>query len=468
MNILKKTFYVLTILSLATLFSGCSSKQKTETTKKVFTIWSFEDEDIWKPIITQMGKKELKGYEIKYIKKTLTDTYENDALNSIMTGEGPDIWAIPNSWVYRHKDKLVAMPDALIKSTKMDIDAKFVPTVKESCYFDNKLYGLSPTVDTMMLYYNQKLFEEANSDFRAANKVNYLESKEIQEAKTQLLQQTNKLLSNPPNTWNDMVRINKLITKKNGNDITRSGISLGDPSNVRYSTDIVYALMMQNGTKLLSDDLKLATLNLPQNTAASSNDYPAKRALEFFTSFSDPSSENYSWNATMPKNLDSFGDGKTAMIIAPGSAANYFNQKFPSLQYRTAPFPQIGTNNEEVTDYGVFTAFVTPKLSPTRDIAWSIIYKISSGEYSFDTSIKLGSSLKKYSDPITVKDRGGASPLNFQSQTAHTWIKGRYPVETDNYLASAISEVANKKQTPQAALDAAAVSITDLLKKETW
>ena len=223
-KLFKNILYVFCCVAIASTVSGCSLKKaSTSTTPKTFVIWSFEDEDVWTPVLKDI-KKELSGYEVTYVKKTLSATYENDALNSILSGQGPDIWAMPTDWIYRHKAKLAPMPDSVVTSTKINLDDNFVSAIKDSVYFDSKIYGLSPTVNTLSVYYNAKLFDAALDEFQTANAINSKDSDAVKASKKTGLARANELLSGVPPLWTDFVEASKLITKKNGDTIDRKSV----------------------------------------------------------------------------------------------------------------------------------------------------------------------------------------------------------------------------------------------------
>lgn len=459
-KILKIVSGLLAIILVSTLVSGCSLRSTTSA-PKAFTIWGFDDEDVWKPIIKEAQKDILKGYDVKYVKKTLNDSYENDTLNSILSGAGPDVWAIPNDWVYRHKGKLAPMPDSVIKDKKINLDDQFVPAVKQSSYFDGKIYSLAPTVDTLMVYYNETLFEAALEEYNNTHRgENYSEQRKT----------ASKQLSQVPVIWNDFTEAVKLIDIRSGNSFSRSGTALGTTSNISNSTDILYALMFQDGTKMTSDDYSLATFNLPQNTSSGANDVPAKRALDFYNSFANPGSPNYSWNSSMPSDIEAFTQGKVAMIFGLGSLSNYLAQVYPSSKFKKAPLPQIGSSNEDVTDYASFITFVSPKSSANSLPAWEFITSFSTAQAaSYANTVHITSSKKQKDFKPSLRDREGSSdPGKLQVQTAQVWVKGRYPKEDDTVMRTAIDNVANGTQDSQSALDLAASSITGLLRKEGW
>lgn len=446
---------ILAVIMISTLVSGCSLKSNTSTAPQTFVIWGFDDEDVWKPYIGEVQTQFLKGYDIKYVKKTLNDSYENDSLNSIMSGQGPDLWVIPSDWVYRHKDKLAPLPDALAKELKINIDQQYVPAVKTSVSFDGKIYGLTPTLETLLIYYNPKLFQAAADDYIIGH------PNASEEEKSAAL----KLLGSPPITWTDFVECVKLLNKKNGNDIIRSGVAMGTSNNIKVSSDLLSLLMMQRGAKMVSDNVDMATFNLPDQK----NELSGKNALDFYASFANPNSPQYSWNSSMPSDIESFVQGKTAMIFAYPAIENYFAQLFPNFKdFQGFNMPQIGENNESVIDYGKFNAMVTPKLSPNTNLAWQFInYMSNPVANSYSNTTRIAQSVKRTDLKPSLRDRGG-SALGDQTQTAQGWIKGRYPLNTDNALRSAIDSVNTGNQDSKTAIDTAANTITNLLREDTW
>lgn len=450
---------LMAVILISTLISGCSSR--TTSSSKTFIIWGFDDEDVWKPIIKDAQNDFLKGYDVKYVKKALNDSYENDSLNSILSGQGPDVWAIPDDWVYRHKDKLAAMPDSLIKSSKLDLDNQFVPAIKQSGYFDNKLYALSPTVDTLMVYYNEKVMQATLDEFNNSHKG---------DANSDARKNASKLLTQIPTTWSDFTEASKLMTVRAGGGFSRSGTAMGTVNNVNDSQNILYALMLQDGTKMTSDDYSLATFNLPQNTTNGTSEVPGKKALDFYNSFANSASLNYSWNSSMANNVEVFVNGQVGMIFGLESLANHLNQVYPGFKYKKAALPQIGTANDVAVDYASYITFTVPKLSANSTVAWQMINLLSTTEASsYSNTIQISQSAKTKNFAVSLKDReGNSNPGKLQTQTAQTWVKGRYPSQDDSAIQTAIENVLIGKQDSQSALDLAASTITTLLRKTTW
>jgi len=446
-KIFRTVSYLLVALVFATTLSGCTKKT---TTNETIVIWSFEEEDAWKPVIKSFQKSN-KGYSVTYVKQELDSDYENRVLNSISSGAGPDVWAMPNDWVYRHKEKLAAMPDSMAK--KYDLDKTYVPSVKESVYINDKIYALTPSVEPLMVYYNPTIFSSALKAYNAANK----DDKEA-------TKRASSILDEAPGTWTDFVDASNII---NENGVT--GVAMGT-SKIPNSQDILYLLMKQNETSILSDDKKLSTFNLPKTTSTGENDTPGTRALEFYTSFADPGSENYCWDDSIGDPVDAFANGKVAMIFGYSSLQNTLLQKYPSLKYKKGFAPQLSEDANKITDYARFTAYGVSRLSRNSTASWNLVSILAGDNIQddFSSANRLYTSKKASNYDISIKSRTGNNPEKLALATAHSLIKGRYPVEFDSLMNSAIDSVNSGTQEPQSALDLASDKITQLLRKESW
>jgi len=74
--------------------------------------------------------------------------------------------------------------------------------------------------------------------------------------------------------------------------------------------------MLQAGARMTNEDFTQASFS--QNVGGF---LPGADALNFYTKFSDPRDEFYTWNESLEYSLDSFARGNTAMIF------NYSYQK---------------------------------------------------------------------------------------------------------------------------------------------
>jgi len=453
-KILKIVSTTMLAVFLAVTLTGCSNKPKTSAPKDLI-VWGFVDEDTMKPII-QDFKNENKGIEVKYFKKALDGNYENNAMNSILSGEGPDVWAMPNDWVYRHKDKLAPLPQELIKSKDINLSEYFVKPIINDNIIDKQVYGLSPSVDLLRIYYNPVLYDKA--------KENFMDSHRDQE---ELTSKIGAIFEKFPITWDEFNQIEPYLTIKNGNFIQTSAVAMGTSNNVSYSQDILTLLMIQNQTKMISDDATQAVFNLPIKSASGTDIYAGRNSLDFYSKYSDPSSPYYTWNSSMPNDVDAFLQGKVTMIFGYSNLGLNFQQLYPDFNFEVAKAPQIGDINSLV-DYAKYTTYTVPSYSKQQTNAWKFITLLSiDGANGYVSTTKELPSHIESVEP-KLRDRGNGSPDNDQLKTATTLAKGRYPVDVDYQLKEAITRVVTRAQSPQASLDTAATNITTLLRKQTW
>ena len=439
-------------VSCALTLTGCSQKQIVATPKQM-VVWGFVDEDVVKPLIVSFSKRN--SVEVKYYKKELGSTYETDALNSILSGQGPDVWAIPNDWVYRHKDMLAPMPETLVKERKLVMKDTFADPILKDNVFDNNIYGMSPTVDVLQIFYNPGLWDAARNNFR--KNYNGSDKDEI-----------SAIFNKFPVTWNEFNKIIPYLTIRNGTTIQQAAAAIGTSNNVTNSNDILSLLMLQNQTKMVADSLDLATFNLPIKNSAGTDVFPGKNALDFFTSYSNPGSANYTWNGSMPNDIDAFVQSKAVMIFGYTALANYIQQVYPKFEISRALVPQVGDLNP-ITDYAKYTSYVVPEASPLSTKAWDFVAQLSIDEASsYRSATKELPSKKNTEDLPLAKRSPNGAPSNSELSTAVTWSKGRYPVEVDNLLKDAINRVVNRSQNSQAALDTSAAAATELLRRKTW
>ncbi|MEI8143519.1 MAG: extracellular solute-binding protein [Candidatus Berkelbacteria bacterium] len=453
MKSISKIFgYTAIALIFCIALSGCTSTKSTSRQKIV--IWGFESQDAWKTLINQYSTKN-KNIDFVYQQQTLDANYENRYLNSILSGNGPDILAMPNETIYRHKDKLAPMPDA--QAAKINLDNLFVSAVKQSTFFNQKIYAMTPTAEPLMIYFNPKMMTELQNKFYNNN-----QSREE-------ITKVNLLTDTMPKTWTDWIELAKYLTVKDttGN-ITQAGAAIGT-DKVLNSQDILYLLMMQNQTQIISDNLKLATFNLPKDTPPAETDYPGRRAMDFYTSFSNSKSDNYIWNDSLGNSLDAFVSGKVAMVFGYSNFQNYLEQKYPEFVYKKAFVPQQSQDADKIVDYAKFNAFAVSKLSANTPLCWLMVQDIAQNNYiDIPSSSNLYTSAKSNNLNTSILDRESNNPERIELASAKSLVRGRYPTEFDQNVRGAIASVNSGSQTSAAALDTAAEIITTYLNKATW
>jgi len=465
----KKSFYVLTMIAIATMVSGCSKKDTSGTAvSNKIIVWSFEDPDYWKTVLEDVKNgqiPELQGYEIEYVKKNLTSSYENDALNSMLSGKGPDVWAIPSDWVPRHKDKLYPAPEASQINQEL-----YSSAVVQNNYIDGKVYGYSSFVDPLVIYYNTDLLDSYIKEFTTQNPPPQMEVGTSADEYNQLPETKSyfdeyNFRSNIPDNWEDLLAWTEKYTKKSGENIIRPAIALGSTNNVTYSAEIMYNMMMQNGIKMANEENNLATFNTPINDASGNQVYPGKYAFELFNRFSNPKLSTYTWNNTMPKDIDAFINGQVLMIIAPNSLGNKFSLENPNLKFSKSFVPKIKNSEESQIYYARSVSFVIPNISMLPTQAWELATLGFSNIYGSVGALKISD--EEEMDYKSSKEFDKYLP-QIAAKHSQNWNKGRYPDMVNRIFKTSYDDYQKGKIDSQGALDSAATKVTELLKKEDW
>ncbi len=331
---------LLLILAGVLFFSSGSKAPATNNGQVELTWWkTFEDSSNVQDFINDYQNLH-KNVKINFVKKDVT-TYEQELVNAIAAGQGPDIFSIHNDWLPKHADKLAAMPDALMSlRTYKDTfaDVSYSDFVK-----DSKIYAVPLSTDVLALYYNKDLLNSAG-------------------------------ISQPPMDWDELVHdVQKLTKVSQPGSFTRSGIAMGTSTNVNRSVDILSLLMLQNGTKFYTDDFNSATFDEQQNDPSSNEEFnPGSRALMFYTQFANPAKTSYTWNSKSDFSVDSFAQGKVAMMINYYYMQAIIRDKAPTLNWDVTAVPQINQSGLKV-NFANYWGESVSKSSKNSAVAWDFL-----------------------------------------------------------------------------------------------
>lgn len=328
----------LAVFSIVLLSAGCGGGGNTKAEKITLTIWKpFVESDKMNTIISAY-RKQKPNVTIEYTKLNI-ENYEEDLINALASGNGPDIFSINNSWLPQYLDKVEPAPEKLY-SLKEYRDA-FVDVVSNDFVRDNKIYGTALWVDSLGLYYNKDLLGTAG-------------------------------IATPPKTWDELARDARLITSQNEEGyFDRSGIAIGTSSNVNRSVDIVYLMMLQAGVIPWSDDGRSPRFaGSIQRGGQSFN--PGAEALEFYTSFANPSTANYNWNLESDYSVDAFANGRAGFLYGYSYTRSQIDSKNPNLNYDVAPVPQYDPGQPNV-NFASYFGEVVSKQSKHKEAAWDFL-----------------------------------------------------------------------------------------------
>lgn len=370
----KITLALIPLLLLGSFLPGCIKKKQTtgETTEaeeiELVYYRLFDDSDIFEPLI-QEYEREHPNVTITYHKFTDPEDYLELIINELAEGEGPDLFSMHNTWFTQHRKKLSYATTDLISVE--DFETTFVDVAAQDLILPdetgtNRIYGLPLYVDTLALYYNEDHFEDA------------IPSR-----------------GKPASTWAELQEDVYKLTKAD-NSFERfevAGIAMGRSDNILRAVDILYLLMIQFGAVFYDETYSEATFSEAQGASATGLYYPAAEALDFFTSFSLPSSKYYTWNAFLADNdsgdqeIETFARGKVSMIIGYSYGYEQIVNKIAELEdegktaidpgvVKVAEIPQVKdpeTSTEKRDTYASYFAETVSRTSEHPQEAWEFL-----------------------------------------------------------------------------------------------
>lgn len=387
------------------------------------TFWGiFTEKEHWAPII-QAFQNQFPNIKIEYQNfGTDYDRYHNEIFNALATGKGPDIWTAHHTWLLRDFNLIQPAPPGMLDLNLYK--SVFVGAVAQDHIIDGQIYGMPMSVDTLGLYYNKDLFNQAH-------------------------------IINPPQNWEEFKDdVTKLSKQDAKGSIIQAGAALGTGENINRAADILALLIMQNGGELTDPSRSFATLTTTKIDAAGNAYSPAEEALAFYTEFASPKKSVYTWNPLMHYSIDAFIEGNLAMMFSYAYNVPTVKLKAPNLDFKVSTLPQIAGGRE--VNYANYWTNVVSAKTPYTQEAWTFLIfagqKENVQQYCMTTRRP-----PSRQDLFTMFDGDPElEPFAHQILTAKTWIR------KDNDAADAIFEemveniILGKKSIPEALIDAEA------------
>jgi len=350
------------------------------------------------------------------------EEYENELLRAFAEDRGPDIFSINTTWMRKYLSLIQPMPAQVSLEYKIvqgtfkketftetrqqklltikDLRNLFPDVVYDNQVINNQIYGLPLSIDTLALFYNRDLLNNAG-------------------------------IASPPRTWDQfrdqVIKLTKIDVRGN---LLQSAAALGTADNVDRATDILSLLMMQAGTPITTEQGYASFNQTPPNYTRS--ELPAVEALNFYNSFASPANQVYTWNNDQPNSLSAFMAGKTAFYLGYAYNIPLIKAQAPKLNFAITTAPQISEPPINFANYWVESV---AKKSQHQNEAWDFINFITTNTDSnkkfLDKSRKpsaLKSLISAQADDIEL------SPFGSQLLTAKSWYKGKDIKSAENAI----------------------------------
>jgi multiple sugar transport system substrate-binding protein len=339
---------------------------------------------------------------------------------------------IHNTWLPKRGNLLAPMPASIPGEkqplfTLQSYKDQFVDVVSQDLVYQGYIYGVPLYVDTLALYYNKDLFNNA-------------------------------ALTRPPQTWDEVNTDVPLLTKfdQRGN-ISQAGIALGTARNINRSTDILMDMMIQSGTRMTDDTNSAASFD------ANVQGQPVGRiALQYYTDFANPSKQTYSWDENQHYSIDAFSEGNLAMMVGYSHEAALVKAKSPRLNFDVAPMPQASLAN--VRNFANYWGAGVSKTSKNINDAWQFLAYLSSknGESAYLNATGRPAARRDLIDLQRSEPNIGVFAV--QALTAKSWFQADN-VAIESIFAEMIDDVNFNRATPQEAISRAQSRVTVLMQQ---
>lgn len=384
-------------------------------------------------------------------RKLSFDEYEQALLDALAEDRGPDIFSIQNTWVRKYQSKLTPLPETIsmvYPITKGTLKKEVIPELRtnrsisltevknnfvDTVYGDvvlpsegkDRIYALPLAVDTLAMFYNKDLLNNAG-------------------------------IAQLPVYWNrDFQQDVKKLTKQDARgDLIQSGVALGGSANVERSSDILSALMMQNGAVMM--DGNSVTFNQIPPVFRERGYNPGLEAIRFYSDFANPGKEVYSWNSSLENSLQRFINGKLAIFFGYSYHVPLIKAQAPRLNFAISKFPQIEGNPTEANAANYWVEGVSAK-SKHQNEAWDFVQFMTTQP----------DQVKKYLDATKkptalrslIDDQMNDDDLKvFANQilTAKNWYRGRDVTAAEKALNEMIDAVVANPENLEATVNLAA------------
>lgn len=374
---MKNKVIIISLIFSFLLTSGFGCKlidKKTQEAIKPITLtyWRvYDGPDTFEEIFS--AYKKLHPFITINYRKLRYSEYENELINALAEDRGPDIFSIHNTWTKKYLNKITPMPPTItmaypvtrgtikkeviteLKTAKSlnlnDLKNNFIDAVNQDAVdlsfnesakqYEKKIYGLPLSVDTLAMYYNKDLFNNAG-------------------------------IAEPPVYWNNEFQedVKKMTKQNDKGEIIQSGAALGGADNIERYSDILSILMMQNGSAMMAEAGQALFNRIPE-TAKDQKYNPGLEALRFYSDFANPAKEVYAWNKNLDNSLNLFAQGKLAIMFGYSYHLPIIKAQAPKLNFGVTKLPQIESNTP--VNFANYWLETVSNKSKYPDEAWDFI-----------------------------------------------------------------------------------------------
>lgn len=401
---------VVGLILFAMANGGASSKDSAN-----LLVWGVIDQPAFDALYMNSSVKSNKNIQVQYIKKSISE-FQGDFVEALANGQGPDVVIIRDDMLYQNKNKVLAIP---YKSySERDFKDRFIEE-GELLLTPDGVLGFPIMIDPMVMYWNRDIF-------------------------------SNNHIAQTPKYWDEIYGAISKITKKDSNaNILQATIALGEWRNIVNAKEILSMLLLQAGTTITEtqkDNKVLSVLNSTFGNPIA----PSQSAVSFYTQFSNPTSDSYTWNRSMPNSLNMFLAGNLATYI--GFASEIFNiqQKNSNLNFDVTYVPQIRNSPRSAVFGHLYSASVVKQ---SKQVSGAFTFVVSLTEPAAIKNMETVTNLPPVRRDLLSDKPSEAYRTTFYNSAliSHSWIDPN-PTASSNTFRDMIESITGGKSKISEAL----------------
>lgn len=348
-------------------------------------IWGTLDPAAFAVVLRQAAETNSQLSQVTYEKKDAA-TFEADLVSALASGSGPDLFLLRQDYALKDAGKTSIIPFSAL--SKAQFENTFVEAASPFIA-QNGIIAVPILVDPLILYWNKDVLASAG-------------------------------YAQPPRYWDELFQIAQKATKRDDSGtIVKSAVALGEYKNVTNAKDILATLILQAGGEITAYDNagRLVPALAPRVGAATQS---TASALRFYTEFSDPSKDDYSWSRSLPESQKAFATGDVALYIGYASEAPLIARMNPNLNFGLAPLPQIRSMANTLNTAHVW-GLAASRTGANPNAAITVAFLLVSADTGGALSAALGIPSARR-DILNKKAQGNDDFFNKQAILAHSWL----------------------------------------------
>jgi len=389
-------------------------------------IWGTLSESAYTTVMRQLAEEDSRLRQVKYVQKN-ADTFDRELLDALASGQGPDIVVLRHDYILKDGSKMVTIP--FESFPKEQFESTFVDAAYPFLSAEG-VVGVPFAIDPMVLYWNKDMLGTAG-------------------------------FAKPPQYWDEMFAIGSQATRRDPtNSIEKSGVALGEYTNVTHAKDILSLLIIQAGGRVTSRDASGTLRPTLVAKVGEGTQGASESALRFFTDFANPVKTHYSWNRALQESRQAFAAGDLALYLGYASEEPTIRRINPNLNFGISATPQIRDEDVSMNMARVY-GYAIPRASDNQQGALTIAYLLAGKEQSALITQALGIPAARR-DVLAEPKTGNEQLIIKQAIIGRTWVDPD-PGRTDEIFRDMIQGVTSGAAKITEALQRADRAMGDII-----